>query len=313
MNFIKNKKLNITLMAIFGVLLVAFILGSIFDFDIAYAIRFKYVSTDPFCVNAPAFAVILTSGIFPTAMFAAFAGACLLFNKYESKFWNIALKLVGIAGVLTITYSTIKSCMETADLYQLTRNNPLLWKILITVFVILIVVGTFLLTMFKTKDIDQNKKTWAALTIFLIIVVYFFTSEFIKYAVSRPRPRAIFAENPTEEYRNWWQARFFYALSLEKPEICKSFLSGHSANVGTYIFSTPLVISVTKYGKKDRNLIIGTIIATLYAFLVGFSRLYAQAHFLSDVSGGMLYVLIISFIVYCVIQIIKPKLEKKIR
>lgn len=311
MNKVKNKTLNIILLVFVGLLICGFILGSFFDLDIASKVfeAFPFKSTKS--INAPLLAVILSDGIIVTSMFATFGGTLVFTRKFKSIFWNIFFKLFAVATVLYIAWSTYDSCLESATIYQVSMNDQSFLKIWTLFAVIIADLLSVVFALAINKEVDEKDKFWVGCLLIALVGLYMVSNESIKNIFSRPRPRTIFAEGATETFKSWWIARPSYAHDSGVGSAAKSFTSGHAAHCGNLICMSLLCCSLIKDDKKRKTWsIIATIFFIVFSVAICGSRIFAQAHFLTDVCGGMIIMLLLDFLVMWIIPRVCELLEK---
>ena len=158
------------------------------------------------------------------------------------------------------------------------------------------------------KD-NQNKNMWI---VFLICLAVFGacllgTITVLKDIMHRPRFRTV---SSTEvPFYNWYQPcknykEYMSTLNIAKEEF-KSFPSGHTAEASIVLI--PIVfmpLSGNEIFKKHQLKFF--ICGCLFIMLVGFARILAAAHYLSDVSTGAFLMTIILTIANEIVQRIKP-------
>ena len=119
-------------------------------------------------------------------------------------------------------------------------------------------------------------------------------SVIVKELLARPRPFQL-------DY-DWWQAVYRYPGFVEQPDSF-SFPSGHTA--AAFAAATAVFF-------KSRK---GGVLLTLFAFVMGFSRVYLEVHYCTDVLFGALfgvvYALIAVAIVHRLYPIVYPVVEEK--
>lgn len=112
----------------------------------------------------------------------------------------------------------------------------------------------------------------------------------LKELFARPRPFNL-------EGYDWWNAVYKYPDIVSRPD-SYSFPSGHTSS------AFAAAIAVLWYNRK-----IG-IPTTVFAFLMGFSRIYVEVHYPSDVIAGMIVGIIYAFIGILITKLLYPKVEK---
>ena len=144
----------------------------------------------------------------------------------------------------------------------------------------------------KRKNINKfEPKETLRIAILMLGVVWFYAgfTEVVKYLASRPRPRIVLSGEETFHY--WYEWRPLYALFNGSNH--KSFVSGHTSNSICLVSLLPLLMSLTKLKDKKFTYQISAYIGLVFTLIVGFSRIMASAHFLTDVVGGILLWLIL--------------------
>lgn len=168
-------------------------------------------------------------------------------------------------------------------------NIPNLWYVGVIVALVIVALGfLFGIFLFKNSDTDHLLRyvvSIAFIAIFSIVIV-----QVTKIIMDRPRYRLIVSDKKYSDlFCQWWErgseAKDFYGASVGSDEF-KSFPSGHT-NMGALLIPVmaylPLISNKIKV--NSRILFYG---AFAYTLLLAFSRITVAAHFLSDVSFGLL-------------------------
>ena len=273
---ISRKIQNISLIAISGVALIGFIIGSFLD---------RQITTRMGDQNN-LFGIILTAfGPVLVLAFGVLAGAFLFFTpKLENKKLNIFFKVLGALAVFGFIFSQIKEGLEWVDFPRMEANAST-YKVLIIVFISIIDLAIILFSRIWINKLDLKAVIYGSVMIIGIILVYFVACEGVKYIASRPRPRNLDLEYNGFKY--WFQFNPFNALH-DGFKDDKSFVSGHAANATCLVTILPFVASMTKRDNDNRIQIMTIVIGALFAYVVAFSRIIAKAHWMSDVMGGIL-------------------------
>lgn len=311
MKELRSRQLTIGLLIMLAISVVAFVIGSFADYDIAHSIALRYGYTENNLVPAPFFSVLMTTAIIPTCFFAGIVGSILATTTRKTKFWTWFWRIFGVGGAGLAVYSSFKSALEAEEIYVASAPHRTLWFVIILLVCLLLAGLGVYIGLCKLKDTDPKKKFWVAVSMFILVFFYFCSGEFVKYLVSRPRPRTIFSHEGVEEFRNWWEFRPLYALTIENASSCKSFVSGHAAHTGTYMLMVPLGLSLTKLGKKKYTALVGFIIGAVWCVVVSISRMFAQAHFLTDVSGGVMMITVGMILFYWIMPWVEETIDKK--
>lgn len=295
---INRKVQNIAFAVIAGIAFIGFIIGTFLDQEI----------TGKMGDNNNLFGILLTAlGPILALSFGVFAGVTLFFMpKRENKTWDIIFRVFGAIAVIAFILSQIKEGVEYTDFPRMVAKEDT-WKALIIVLIALIDLAILLFSRIWIRKMDEKRILPICLIIIAIIAIYFVVCEVVKYVASRPRPRVIDA-NPLIEFRNWYQWKPFEAFKKGFKDN-KSFVSGHSANAATLITIIPLCAALSKKENTKMIQIICVAIGALFAFVVALSRIVATAHWMSDVTGGILLSVCIQLLVVNVTPKILNKFE----
>ncbi len=138
----------------------------------------------------------------------------------------------------------------------------------------------------------------AGLAVLVALIVMLLCSDiFLKEFFARVRPFNLFESNP-EKYAVWGTAYVFPEL-VYKPSSF-SFPSGHTASA--FAAATALLWYSRKWG-------IPTIV---FAAVMGFSRIYVQVHYCTDVFGGIVAGIICGLIAVLIVKFLFPVAYKGI-
>lgn len=301
---LKNKKLQylIPLGFFFLIAFVIFILGTKYDFSFAQRLYEKNGE------NIPVFSIILCLvGPLVTNAFGAFAGSALFFTtNRKSRFWHVVLKLFGIVGIIGVSYFAYTAGIEFVRVIPHVQDRTIAAGEIVVL--LLVVVIDLVVAFFVWKNLnkmDARKLFWSSLIMLVIIVAIAVLGEVVKYLASRPRPRLIFKDSKFS-FKEWYQ---WTPLKGFEEKECKSFVSGHSINSAAVMTLLPLFLSVTKLNKKKWMIPLSVTIGGLYWATISFSRIFANAHFLTDISGACLFSVVLQVIILLIIELIKNKTE----
>lgn len=295
----KNQYL-IMLAFFFVIALVAFILGSKFDYSIS---KFLF---DKYQLNIPFFSIVLCL-VCPLIvnLFGAFAGTTLFLTiNSKSKALNIILKIAAVMETILIGFFAYSSGTEFVKVIPNITTSKIAIGEMMTLFIV--IVSDLLVAFFTWKNIKKMEPSnafWTSLTMLLVIAAIAFSSEVIKYLASRPRPRLIFTDN-SFSFKEWYQWNPFYGLKVSE---AKSFVSGHSINSAATLTLLPMFLSLTRLNEKKFMIPVAIGVAGLYWIIVVISRILAIAHFLTDVSGGGILAILLQVLVLFIVDIIKKK------
>ena len=138
----------------------------------------------------------------------------------------------------------------------------------------------------------------AGLAVLVALIVMLLCSDiFLKEFFARVRPFNLFESNP-EKYAVWGTAYVFPEL-VYKPSSF-SFPSGHTASA--FAAATALLWYSRKWG----------IPTMVFAAVMGFSRIYVQVHYCTDVFGGIVAGIICGLIAVLIVKFLFPVAYKGI-
>lgn len=133
----------------------------------------------------------------------------------------------------------------------------------------------------------KYRKAGFAMIIALVVMVIC-NNLVLKEIFARPRPFNL-------EY-DWWNEIYKYPEIVSKPSSF-SFPSGHTSS------AFAAAVAVLWYNRK-----IG-IPTFIFAAIMGFSRIYVQVHYPTDVIAGAIVGIIYAFIGILIVKLIYPKFE----
>ena len=299
-----NRKhfIPVVALAIIGV-----ILGSFFDFQINSAI---YDRTNWFGIFMAAF------GEAPVYIFLgvlAFGFVKLAIKHYTKVWQRIILFFLALACIGVCIYYAGEHVFSV-NAYN---DSSKLWIGLI-ISSQLAALG-FFLGYLLLKDSEVAPFELLKAMVFIIIVMGFATlvTQIIKISMCRPRFRFLSDYNELSNYKNWWESgkvlKENYSNNPLYPEVTseefKSFPSGHLSNTTTIIcMLTSIPILNPKIKVKKEILFYA---GAAWCVLLAYTRMRVGAHFLSDVSMGLL-INIIGFLALDLIVYRKPKEKKEL-
>lgn len=136
----------------------------------------------------------------------------------------------------------------------------------------------------------------AGLAVLVALIVMLLCSDlFLKEFFARPRPFNLFDSNP-EKYAEWG-AKYIFPELVYKPS-SYSFPSGHTASA--FAAATALLWHSRKWG----------IPTMIFAAVMGFSRIYVQVHYCTDVFGGIVAGTICGLIAVLIVRFLFPAVDK---
>ena len=289
------KNLRIPLLVALGVAILGIILGSFFDLKLSESIA-----------SASNGLGLALSAIGPTIGFAGMAVIGGGFIRFAIKGdYPKPLKLVFLV--------IAAGCLLVAILYSYGEyfgQNGFYGKAPKWVGLFIVILpetGAMVGGYFLFRDC-QNKNMWI---VFMIILTVLFIAMVVaipslKALMHRPRYRLIVASSV--EFHNWWEPCKNYKELMEitgsTSENFKSYPSGHTTEASILLASSSFLPLANNKFKKYQPLLF--TISSILIVIVGFARILAAAHFLSDVSTGATIVILLTVIANEVIIRIKP-------
>ena len=296
------KKYYIHIYVVLAICLVAFVIGSFFDFEISDALTRVGGPNDKFGLS------ISVIGTVPGYGVVAFIGGGFLtlglkreFSNIQKKEWNIFLTI--LMFVLALVCYGLSVYFTGREFFGV---NGFQYPDIKEFYGYFVAAPVDLLLMFlgfvMTKN-TTNKDLWIYLiAIAVAITVALVGCTIIKGILHRPRFRALGSYEGID-FRNWWQ-RFpeykdYIELGAHKDNF-KSFPSGHAGSCAVFMmFSLFLPVINEKY---HRYVIPMFYAGLAWLLLVAFARIYVGAHFMSDVSFGALLTVISFFVLKVIVD-----------
>ncbi len=130
-----------------------------------------------------------------------------------------------------------------------------------------------------------------------LIVMLLCNDLFLKEFFARPRPFNLFDTDP-EKYAEWG-TRYIFPELVHKPS-SYSFPSGHTSSA--FAAAIALLWHNRKFG----------ISVTIFAALMGFSRIYVEVHYCTDVIAGVISGTICALIAVVIVKFLFPVVDKGI-
>lgn len=136
----------------------------------------------------------------------------------------------------------------------------------------------------------------AGLSVLVALLVMLICNDlFLKEFFARPRPFNLYETNP-EKYAFWGEG-YIYPEIISRPDSF-SFPSGHTSSA--FAAAIALLWHNRKFG----------IPVTLFAAVMGFSRIYVQVHYCTDVLFGVVSGTICAFIAVAIVKFLFPVVDK---
>lgn len=262
--------------------IIGIILGSFYDFNISKNI----VNT-----SSPMGGFVETLGESLGYMMIPIGGTSLFIGLYKRK--NVWLKVLGYFLLLISIgigiYFLGDSFIASNDSYGITFNVPISYVISSLTIII-----TSIVTYFLLDNKEQDKLIKAGIIILVSMLLQFLILNLLKSIGGRPRYRFLIDESRNinnETYKNWYE----FSPFKFKNDFHKSWPSGHTATACvTMLLATlsPCLRFKFKYSEK-----VLFYIGFAYTLFIAFFRIYYGAHYLSDVSFGLIISSLICFLI----------------
>ena len=141
-----------------------------------------------------------------------------------------------------------------------------------------------------------KKHRKAGLAVIVALLVMLLCNDlFLKEFFARPRPFNLFETDP-EKYA-FWTKGYIYPELISKPTSF-SFPSGHTASA--FAAAIALLWHNRKLG----------IPITIFSALMGFSRIYVEVHYCTDVIAGVVSGVICAFVAVVIVKYLFPIVDK---
>lgn len=271
---------------------IGIIIGSFFDYKINDAV---FLRNNGFGIFFSAFAPIIGYGVL--VVLCGFVHRAAIKEKIIwVKICYFLASMAGFISMLIISAGHVTS----VNAYDCPE-----WKWLWIIIEALIYGGIFVIGDYYGKQNSDQKLVFASLVLAAFIIIDLVpVGQILKAVVSRPRFRIV-VDNPygfKASYTDWWQhydgydalKEQFGATTRSFSEHFKSFPSGHTGVAAILIFGLPFLCNIIPQlkGKETLTFIIGMVFTVLMAF----SRMSVGAHYLTDVSFGALFMIVLCIV-----------------
>ena len=272
-----TKSRKITYIVLFFVVAALFVLGGLYDLEIAHALY------GPSNIMAQIFE---GAGIFPPFLIWSVTFALLLFLIDPAKRRRV-LKQVGCVAGMVASWFVFGYMAINETSIEISWLPYVMGAIAAALFTPL--------TLYLVGRIEaEKKKKWLIFFGFASIVCILsniILVNLIKYIWGRPRFREMAAAGDFSIFANWYKINGFTLHGHH------SFPSGHTASAGALFTFCALGEVFPEKREKEKST---AFIVGLYTFTMAYSRIVLGAHFLSDVTAGFT----ISFLTYAVTRYI---------
>lgn len=294
----KKEFLSISLykiLILIGICIIGIIIGSFSDLNIS-----NYLYNKDSLIGSLVETILLFFGYMMIPI-----GGCLVFlGLYKRN--NIFIKILGyFLGLLSIglcTYFYGHSLIEGTNKFGYRLNIYLSYFIALFLTII-----AFIVTYFNVKKNNYNQLLKIGLVIVISMLLQYLLIELLKSIASRPRYRFLINDSLNTDniiFKNWYEFTPFTATN----DFFKSWPSGHTATATQLILLTSLT-PVLKSNNKNIKTILFSI-GIFYTVFIAFYRIVYGAHFLSDVSFGFLFALLIILVLILIFEKIPFEKQK---
>ena len=304
----KKKFLGIPLywfLVVFAIAIIGILFGSFFDKSLSNAIA---NSNNGFGKFVETFGESLAYSI-------GSIGALLIWMglwRRKAIWLKIAGWVILVAGTVIMTY------MLGDSFYNNPRSEIVIYGFLIgnaflsylVAFLILIAIDAIVFLILDKGEEKANVMLRIGCILVLAMLLQWGLMHFLKRIGGRPRWRflyelgGVWKETPYD-FQNWWNFAWF---KNPKNDYFKSWPSGHTATASLAILLGLLPQVMKKPFRNSELVLFGC--GLLYALIVAFARILAGAHFLSDVSFGLLVGSLSAFLCLFIGSKILPEKEK---
>ena len=282
------KKMRLHIYLLIAVFVITFIIGSFLDEQINTAI---FSRNNTFGLVMSAIGTAPGYGVFAVLGGGAFA---FFMNKNYKMIFRLLSLGLAVAGVALGVHFAGREFFSANAFYHQG------WTIYGYLIILPVMLALGFLGYLLGKKSD-NPNLWL---VYIILAIAIFLAlipgvSALKTIFHRPRYR--FLELTGESFYPWWKPcknykellESYQSIGVSKEEF-KSFPSGHAgATAVSMLFAMALPLVNRKYEKYQLPIFYGAFAWTL---LVMFTRMLVGAHFLSDVSMGILLTLVFMMI-----------------
>ena len=276
------KKSYILISSVLALALICFIVGSFTDLALSNAI---YSSRNGFGIFASVIGTIPGYGIL------AICGGGLFSLFLSKKEYKMIYRLL-ILGTGLVAFA-LAVFFSGREVYSVNGYNNEKLNILGFIYILPIMCLLAFLGYKMTKNSDNPR---ILIIIIIMMVAIFFALipgvTAIKAIFHRPRFRAVMSYNDVD-FHSWWQRCSNYKDLLEQykdsglvKEEFKSFPSGHAGASSVFLL---FALFLPFFNKKYEKLVLPVFFSGLaWVLLISFTRILVGAHYLSDVSMGII-------------------------
>ena len=270
-----------------AVCVLGIIIGSFCDFSINKALANKTDIGSFFATYGSYFSYCL----YPAAGACLFAGLSAKGKAYKPLAW--VLMIVGYYMAVYYSNSYNGKAVRALFGYTAGESSPLL-SVLSWLFwaVLYAWVPFVVIKLVDKKNPEMLIAVGAAILVAGICADN--VNQWLKQVGSRPRYKYLITlDDPSSEYRNWWQMIPNLAGSDDN---FKSWPSGNMT-IACMMFSLPMLTNVFKKKSAAMNTV-AFILAAAFVVVYGYNRIHMTNHFLSDVCFGTL----ITYLIFSLIS-----------
>lgn len=269
------------LFSLFGIAILGIVFGSFFDLQINQAI---YSVNNGFGIAMSAF------GCLPVyiGLSCYGAGYFIIGLKQKNMWARIGLIILGIIAIVASIYFQA-DMIVSVNAFNI---QDMFWYVGIPIGIVIAGLGCWLGYHLFIRFENIRQLLIILLIAPLVLLMATLIVNITKGIMCRPRFRFLYTYASTmSDYRNWWETgtsvkdAYINTMGVTSEEF-KSFPSGHTATIFSLI---PFLVYLPKINEKYcKYETILFYIGLIWILLVAFSRILVGAHFLTDVSFGLL-------------------------
>ncbi|MDO4797679.1 MAG: phosphatase PAP2 family protein [Coriobacteriales bacterium] len=260
--------------------------GTFFDLQISQTL---YQPTNPFAIF---FSVV---GLLPLTI-----PACILLGALAQRQMvgskpvalRVLLAVVCVAFACVIAYLAVKSLPTIGG----PESSILLPGIALVAISLVLGLGCVAVGFACARNNDEADLVRRALLAFVLLILSYALIELGKGIMHRPRYYAVATGIEGISFQPWYKPFTGYKELIEKGvanEVFKSFPSGHAAQIGTFVTGFyGLTVLIPSLRNKWR---VAVVVGLVLVLAVCVSRMILGAHYLSDVSVGVLISTLVAF------------------
>ncbi|MBR5088108.1 MAG: phosphatase PAP2 family protein [Ruminiclostridium sp.] len=206
--------------------------------------------------------------------------------------WTVVCGYLGLSTSVVCSWAMFAADTVGGVLPQTINNPPV-----IAAGALFGVYPLFFVGLFTSKKEYDKRLMKRLIVLCSVMLAALMLMGMLKLGFSRPRYRLLIQDIPGVDFQPWYlpfvgSDELIRELGLDWNNF-RSFPSGHVLQSMSLIFVLPPLAEI--YGSRgNRNVLLYTA-GTVFAVLVGISRMVMGAHFLSDICAGALLAIMFAF------------------